>query len=150
VRIGSGDWQDVTEDVRIVRLRCRYGGTRPYFICPGIVNGVTCGRRVAKLYGPGRYFLCRHCYRLSHASQNEGEWDRALRRAGKIRLRLGGKPYHTEPFPKRPKGMWRRTYKRLQERTLQAEMLADEAFELAVGRLLARAPKPKRKTGFWS
>src|SRR5262249_6006939 len=150
VRIGGGDWQDVTEDVRIVHLRCRFGGARPYFICPGVVNEIQCGRRVAKLYGPGRYFLCRHCYRLAHASQNEGEWDRAIRLAGKIRVRLGGEPYHTEPFPKRPKGMWRRTYRRLQERTLQAEMQAAEAFELAVARLLTRDPKSKAKTEFWS
>ena len=27
--------------VRIVRVPCRFGGTRPYFICPGVVNG-TC------------------------------------------------------------------------------------------------------------
>jgi hypothetical protein len=65
VSIGGSGWEDVAETVRIVRLPCRFGGTRPYFICPGVVNGVTCGRRVGKLYGPGRYFLCRHCYRLS-------------------------------------------------------------------------------------
>lgn len=150
MRIGGGEWEDVAETVRIVRVQCRFGGFRPYFICPGVVNGIACGRRVAKLHGPGRYFLCRYCYRLGHASQVEGEWDRAVRRAGKIRMRLGGEPYHTEPFPKRPKGMWQRTYRRLQERTLQAEMLAEEAFELAVARLLARDPKSKPKTGFWS
>jgi hypothetical protein len=53
---GGGEWEDVAESVRIVRLPCRFGGTRPYFICPGVVNGVFCGRRVAKLHGPGRYF----------------------------------------------------------------------------------------------
>ena len=57
-----------------------------------LVNGVACGRRVAKLHGPGRYFLCRHCYRLGHASQGEDTWDRALRCANKIRQRLGGDP----------------------------------------------------------
>ena len=61
VRIGGGDWEDVAEVVRIVRVACRFGGTRPYFVCPGVVNGIACGRRVAKLHGPGRYFLCRHC-----------------------------------------------------------------------------------------
>jgi hypothetical protein len=35
VRIEGGDWQDVVETVRIVRLPCRFGGSRPYFVCPG-------------------------------------------------------------------------------------------------------------------
>jgi hypothetical protein len=67
VRIGDGDWEDVNESVRVVRVPCRFGGSRPYFVCPGVVNGIACGRRVSKLYGPGRYFLCRHCYRLGPA-----------------------------------------------------------------------------------
>ena len=150
VRAHGGEWQDVDEAILITRVACRFGGTRPYFICPGVVNGVSCGRRVCKLYGAGRYFVCRTCYGLSYASQSEGEWDRAVRRAGKIRIRLGGKPYHTEPFPERPKHMWRRTYSHLKQRTLQAERSADEAFELAVARLLARPPKSKRKPRFWS
>ncbi len=73
------------ETVHIVRVPCRFGGNGPYFRCPGVVNGLACGRRVAKLYGAGRYFLCRHCYRLAYASQSEGAWDRALRRANKIK-----------------------------------------------------------------
>ena len=145
VRIGGGEWKDVEETVLIVRVPCRFGGTRPYFICPGVVNGVICGRRVAKLHGPGRYFLCRHCYRLAHASQNEGGWDRALRRANKIRQRLGGDPGLCSPFPGRPKGMWRRTYDRLQEQAFEAEMLADEAFAIGAERLLARINNPKCK-----
>ena len=104
VRIGGGDWEDVAETVRIVRVPCRFGGTRPYFICPGVANGIACGRRVVKLHGPGRYFLCRHCYRLANASQREGEGDRALRRANKIRQRLGGDPGMAEPFPREAEG----------------------------------------------
>jgi hypothetical protein len=38
----------------------------PYFICPGVMNGIACRRRVAKLQWPGCYFLCRHCYGLAH------------------------------------------------------------------------------------
>ena len=87
VRIGGADWQEVAETVRIVLLPCRYGGARPYFICPGVVSGMACGRRVAKLHGPGRYFLCHRCYRLAHASQNEAVWDRGLRRANQVRRR---------------------------------------------------------------
>lgn len=149
VRIAGGEWQDVEEAVRIVRVPCRLGGARSYFICPGVVNGVACGRRVAKLHGPGRYFLCRHCYRLAHTSQSEGGWDRALRRANKIRQRLGGDPGTAASFPKKPKGMWRRTYERLFEQAFEAEMLADEAFEISAERLLARIDNPKRKRRFW-
>ncbi len=150
VRIGDGEWEDVAETVRIVRTPCRFGGARPYFICPGVVNGIACGRRVAKLYGPDRYFLCRHCYRLAHASQSEGVWGRALRRANKIRQRLGGDPGMAEPFPEKPRGMWRRTYERLCERAFEAETLADEAFAIRVQQLFGRSDKFKRKGNFWS
>jgi hypothetical protein len=149
VRIGGGEWEDVTETVRTVRVPCRFGGARPYFICPGVVNGTACKRRVAKLYGPGRYFLCRHCYRLAHASRSEGRWDRPLRRANKIRQRLGGEPGMAAPFPDRPKGMWRQTYDRLCEEAFEAEMLAGEAFAIRAERLLARIDNRRRKRRIW-
>jgi hypothetical protein len=149
VRLNGGKWEDVAETVRIVRLPCRYGGARPYFVCPGILNGIVCSRRVAKLYGPGRYFLCRHCFRLVHASQSEGRLDRALRRANTIRQRLGGDPGMAAPFPSRPKGMWRRTYECLQRRTFEIEMRAEEAMDLHVANLAARIDRPNRKRSFW-
>src|SRR6185312_3187889 len=39
IRTGDGDWEDIAETVRIVRVTCRYGGARPFFICPGVVDG---------------------------------------------------------------------------------------------------------------
>ena len=150
VRIAGGEWESIDEPVRIVRVACPFGGTRPYFICPGVVNGVACGRRVAKLHGPGRYFLCRHCYRLSHASQSENGWDRTLRRANKIKQRLGGEPGMSSPFPPRPKGMWWRTYERLRDEVFEAERLADEAFLIHAEKLLTRIDNPKRKRTFWT
>jgi hypothetical protein len=149
VRIAGGDWEDVDETVPIVHNRCSYGGSRPYFICPGVVNGTTCAQRVLKLYGSGRYFLCRHCYKLSYTSQSEEGWDRALRRANKIRQRLGGEPGMAAPFPNRPKGMWRRTYERLRNQSVQAEMIADEAFLIHAERLFAGFDKSNQKRNFW-
>ena len=148
VRIGGGEWENVAETVRIVRVPCRFGGSRPYFICAGVVNGIACGRRVVKLHGPGRYFLCRHCYRLANASQSEGAWDRTLRRANKIKQRLGGDPGMGSLFPPKPKGMWQRTYDHLREEAFDAEMRAEEAFEIQAARLLARikTPSPKRRS----
>ena len=148
VRIGGGDWQDVAESVHIVRVACRYGGTRPYLECPGVVNGRACERRVSKLYGHGRYFLCRHCYRLVYASQSQGELDRALRRANTIKHRLGGEPGLAYPFPKRPKGMWRSTYERLEEEAFEIEMRAEEAIELLTAKVTARLGKSTSKRSF--
>ena len=149
VRIGGGEWEGVVETVGIVHAPCRFGGMRPYFICPGVVNGVACGRRVAKLHCAARYFLCRHCCRLAHASQSEGARDSALRRANKIRQRLGGEPDLVAPFPPKPRGMWRRTYVRLRDQAFAAEMRADEAFALRAERLLARIDNPNPERSFW-
>jgi hypothetical protein len=150
VRISGGEWEKIAETVGIVRVPCRLGGARPYFICPGVANGIACGRRVAKLHGPGRYFLCRHCYRLANISQREGKADRALRRANKIRRRLGGDPGMAAPFPEKAKSMWRRTYERPREQVFNAETLADKTFAIHVQRLLARCDKLKRRGRFWS
>ena len=146
VCVSVGDWEDVAETVRIVRVTCRFGGCRPYFRCPGVVDGIACERRVAKLYGAGRYFLCRRCYRLAYDSQGEGAWHRTLRRANKIRQRLGGDPGMAAPFPLKPIGMWWRTYERLRDRALEAEMRADETLVLEAERVLRRVdtPKPNR------
>lgn len=146
VRIGGDAWEDIVETVHIVRVPCQFGGARPYFICPGVVNGVSCRRHAAKLYGAGRYFLCRHCYDLAYASQSEDAWDRALRRATKIRMRLGGEPKVASPFPLKPRGMWQRTYDRLREQAFEAEMRAEDAFAIHAERLLARIDTPKRRS----
>jgi hypothetical protein len=45
--------------------------------------------------------------------------------------------------------MWRRTYERLHEQAFEAEMLAEEAFEIQADRLLARINNPKRTRRFW-
>ena len=34
----------------VVYLRCRFGGSRAYFICPGPGGGTECGRRITKLH----------------------------------------------------------------------------------------------------
>ena len=134
----GGDWEDVEEPVPILRVPCRYGGTRPYFRCPGVVNDRYCGRQVAKLYAAGRFFLCRHCYRLAYDSQSEARFDRLLRRANKLRRALGGEP-GTESYIPRPKGMWRRTYERQVEEIARLEAEADQAFLARYAGLLSRA-----------
>jgi hypothetical protein len=117
-RSPSGEWEDVREPVRLSWTACNFGGKRPWFICPG----AGCGRRVALLYGSGKYFLCRHCYDLVYQSQRENEMHRALRKAQSIRERLGGSANMTKPFPEKPKGMHHETYWQLREEHDEAEM----------------------------
>ncbi|MDO8750678.1 MAG: hypothetical protein Q7K03_05995 [Dehalococcoidia bacterium] len=112
-RTDSEQWQSIEEPVRIAWTACNYGGQRPWFNCPGIVNGVLCASRVAIIYCAGPYYLCRRCYRLAYACQGEGPADRALRGAQKIRMRLGGSPSLADWFPPKPKGMHWSTYERL-------------------------------------
>jgi hypothetical protein len=114
----GGEWEDVREPVSLSWTACNFGGERPWFVCPG----AGCGRRVAILYGPGRYFLCRHCYDLVYESQRENGMYRALHKAQAIRERLGGSANMMEPFPEKPKGMHWSTYDRLWWEHHEAEM----------------------------
>ena len=127
MQVGDGGVEDVTETIPVIHLRCRFGGSRAYFICPGPRNGTDCGRRVCKLQLSHRYFLCRHCNQLPYSSQYEQPWKRALRRANKLQQHLGIGVGIGEPFPEKPKGMWTRTYGSLLNEILHAEILANEA-----------------------
>lgn len=122
-RTDSEQWQSIEEPVRISWTACNYGGQRPWFNCPGIINGVHCARRVAIMYCAGPYYLCRRCYRLAYACQGECPADRALGRAQKIRIRLGGTGSLSEMFPWKPKHLRWVTYERLRaEADLAEEM----------------------------
>jgi len=121
---GESEWEDVEESVPLDWTDCNYGGSRPWFLCPAVVNGHRCVRRVAILYLGGRYFLCRHCYDLVYESQRESRTRRLHRKARKIRRRLGGEPDLNHPIPEKPKGMHWRTYERLRQ---EEEMANNES-----------------------
>ena len=140
-RLNGGGRTGVDEPVAIVRVPCRIGGSRAYFRCRGVVDNVSWGRRVAKPYMAGRFFLCRHCNKLTYSSRNEGTWDRAVSRVEKLRLRPGGDPSPVSALPLRPRGMWQRTYGPLLVRLLEAQGEADEAFMAELARLM-----PLRRT----
>lgn len=108
-RSGGEDWEDESYPVYLDWTTCHLGGQRPWFLCPA--RG--CGRRVAILYG-GRIFACRRCYQLAYPSQREAGYDRAARRADKIRERLGWEQGILNPKGwKKPRGMHWRTFERL-------------------------------------
>ena len=128
IRPGGEKWETITEPVQLIRAPCHYGGTRPYFYCPGVINGRLCRRRVGKLFLDGRYFLCRHCYNVAYASQSEARYDRMLRRANKLRMALGGEPGTAQWIAPKPKGQWQKTYARTRCEIEWCEYQADRLF----------------------
>lgn len=130
---------EIEERVSTIWVACPFGGHRPYFRCPGRAGGLSCGRRVARLYQrDNSLFLCRRCHGLAYESQAEAPWARTLRRADKIRKRLGGPAGVALPFPSRPKGMWRATYERACQAGLAADYAALDAVEGQIGLQVAR------------
>jgi len=123
------EYGTVSKSVTIERLPCRFGGSRAYFRCE-------CNKRVVKLYAAGNHFRCRHCYNLYYSSKNESQWDRALRQRNKQRRRLSGNNGLEAYLAEKPKGMWWRTYYRLQERPYEAEQRSDDQFILVARRLV--------------
>jgi hypothetical protein len=109
----GGDWTDLKQWFPVVWTSCRFGGDRPWFVCSVYANGTYCGRQVTRLYNAGHLFACRHCSRLTYASQQEPAHERGLRKAQTIRMRLGGTANMLDDFPEKPKGMHWRTYERL-------------------------------------
>ena len=111
---------------------CQYGGKRLWFTCP------RCGKRVAVLYAPDRYFACRKCGDLAYATQKQGIGDRALTKADKIRKRLGWQVGIANPMRGKPKGMDWKTFGRLR---LQHDVLSQVSFH-DIGRKLGFLRRP--------
>jgi hypothetical protein len=105
----GGEWRAENYPVNLTTTPCHIGGERPWFLCPA--RG--CGQRVAVIYGGG-IFACRKCHQLAYPSQSENPVDRAVRRADRLRARLGwpGGVLEGAGWDK-PKGMHWRTYERL-------------------------------------
>ena len=81
----SGHETKLDYKIRLVSTPCYYGGNRWWFICPLVVSGEVCGRRVGVLYlgEGGEYFGCRHCYDLTYLCQKEsGKYDHLYRQCG--------------------------------------------------------------------
>lgn len=107
-KISNNDWVDLSYPVFIVWTSCNYGNKRPWFLCPT----KNCRRRVAILYS-GKIFACRHCYELAYPCQRETLPFRASRQADKIREKLGWEEGCLNGCGLKPKGMHKKTFKRL-------------------------------------
>ncbi len=81
------DYERLTYRVELASTAPYFGGLRWWFLCPLIIDGRPCGRRVGKLYLCGRHFGCRHCHKLTYTSCQESRRFESLYRfvAGDIR-----------------------------------------------------------------
>jgi hypothetical protein len=116
----------IEQRIALAYSPAQFGGTRVYFVCPG----PECGRRASKLYIARGVLGCRDCHGLAYNCQAEDKDRRAQRRANKRRARLGSLPWRAGALTvmTRPKGMWRGTFARLQERAVAADIIADLRF----------------------
>jgi hypothetical protein len=146
IRSGAEDWQTVQQRVPIRWTPCRFGGERPWFVCDASVNGVYCGRRVAKLYGGGRLFACRHCYRLGYAVQRGGLMDRAHHRLARLHRKLGADYDGPDgPPPPRPKWMRQRTYQRAVQQIEDGEDHLNAVFVAGAQRFFDRIDRSEQR-----
>lgn len=120
-RIRGEEWSDVEETVKFDRTPCNFGGDRKWFLCP------RCFKRIAILYGAGKYFLCRHCYDLTYDSCNTNSIQRIFDKATKLKEQLGGRAGMAYPIPDKPKGMHWKTYYRIRKEILRLECAGDDA-----------------------
>ncbi len=139
---GDADWQPVRDRIPLDHTPCHYGGSRPWFLCPG------CGGRRAVLYSVGGRFRCVKCHDLAYSSTREEPWDRAIRRADTLRRKIGGRPGAEREWvlnwlvpPDRPKGMPWRTYDRLRQEWRAIATAANGDYEAGLLRLLERTDR---------
>jgi len=115
-------WKPAAQHVPITSTPCHFGGDRRWFRCAVDAEGNQgCGRRVAKLYLRGHAFACRQCCGLAYSTQSENPHLRAITKAQKFRIRLGGTANLLEDFPTIPPRMHARTYDRLLARAMTAQ-----------------------------
>jgi hypothetical protein len=88
---------------RIERTPCRFGGTRPWLLCP------RCNSRRSILYGIDKNggFSCRGCMKLVYCSQDERKMVRLWLKERKLEKKLRG------PSGTKPKSMHWTTYNRV-------------------------------------
>jgi hypothetical protein len=120
-------WRGIVSNVDLVSTAMHFCVRREWFKCPA------CTRGVRIRYGPA--FACRLCQRLNYPSTRQGSRDRSITRAVLPRRCLGGDSSLLEPFPRRPKGMKRKTWWRLYLKTSRDEQCGIAGMAAAVARL---------------
>ncbi|KCZ47311.1 hypothetical protein HY17_18845 [Hyphomonas sp. CY54-11-8] len=145
-RRGEDAWRQIDQVVPVIRRQCRLGGGTALFLCPG------CSAIRKHLYGSQAEFLCRKCSGLTYSTQREREYDRAARRARKLRRRIGADLGLGDWVGTKPKHMHHRTFDAIVEQIHAREEVAEMQLVHVLQRLQRierRLPSRKAKA-FWS
>lgn len=131
---GSGeDREQVQQTIRLCFTEPNYGGKRWWMICP--FRHI----RVGKLYLPpgGDRFASRQAWRLGYHIQRVGTHDRASERLFRLQGKLGC-DLGLGAFPRKPKGMWQRTWARHLAHYWELEEAADAELAMGLAKIMGR------------
>lgn len=110
--------QKFSQTIQLTFTRPHFGGKRWWMICP------YSGQRAGKLFLPngGDLFASRQVWRLDYHSQRIEGRDRPFEALFRLQKRLGCTQGWEQPIY-RPKGMWHKTFDRLESRYWQLDAL---------------------------
>lgn len=119
--------------VAIAWTPCRYGGRRPWLVCPG------CGSRRLALYAHEDRIRCRACLGLGYPSQLLDAGARLTAKADRLERRAGWDGDPQADWIDKPRGMHWSTFRRLlaAAEAARAEARRIEDDRLAVSMLFA-------------
>lgn len=131
-RGSSDDAERVNQTIHLTFTEPHYGGKRWWMICPYR------NLRVGKLYLPpgGDRFAFRKAWQLGYQSQRDAARDRLFERLFRLQRKLGCEQGWGN-YPKRPKGMWQRTFDRHMEAYRQLDDECSKEMTEIVARLTA-------------
>lgn len=103
------------QQIEVITRAPTVGGQTKLFKCP------CCHKARVHLYLNDPFFMCRECARLTYKSRRERDPVRAFRKWNKLSKKLGGIGLDEWYCAKRPKGMHKSTFERLQAEISQIE-----------------------------
>jgi hypothetical protein len=126
----SGEKSDYVQRVHLSYTVPNFGGRRWWMHCPSN------GSRVGKLYCPdgAHTFASRTAWGIAYQSQRAADRDRPFEALFRLQRRLGCTEGWEQPI-RRPKGMWRRTFERYEERYSQLDRQCGVAMAGVLARL---------------
>jgi hypothetical protein len=138
---GTGsEAEEVRQEILLTCTKPNYGGRRWWMICPYR------GHRVSILYKPGNgdRFASRKAWRVQYKSQRIANRDKPFEALYRIQKRLGCQEGWELPI-RRPKGMWHRTYAKLEDRFYQLNDECTLHMMAMVGLLKGRVQRTKKR-----